>query len=198
MARTLAFRIYVLVLVIVGVAILAAIAIPNFMESTRLANFHYQQKQLRKIAAAMEAYRADWGGYPASEKDSPLPGHGTRNEIDQRLLTTPTAYLKASIPDRFRVWSNTPENGVNYQIYAVSYVNSAPSFSVYPRTAWMTWSIGPDLKSNTGGYLSLKSIEANEASPHPSLTAGIRYDPTNGLNGSDSDGDIYIFGGNAM
>lgn len=197
MSRTAGRTFVNVVLAIVLVLIIAAIAIPNFLESDALAHLHKHQKQLRKIAAAMEAYRADWGTYPVSEKDSPLAGHGTGNEVDQRLLTTPNAYLEAIIPDGCRMRENEHNDrkqSENYPIYAVAYVNAAPSFTAYPRTAWMTWGIGNDGRSNTDGYRSLNSVIANEASTSPSLTAGIRYDPTNG---PEEVGDIYQFGGDA-
>jgi hypothetical protein len=69
----------------------------------------------------------------------------------------------------------------------------------------MTWSLGPDLVTNTGSYFPLRAIIMNEARAMPYIGKnrngfwlggqgynGMRYDPTNG---TISYGDIYYFGG---
>lgn len=175
-------RIVELIIVLCIVLIIVAIALPGYINSDVREGYIYRQKDMRAIARAMEAYRAAWGAYPASEKDSPLAGHGTGIEIDQRLLTTPVTYLPKLMNDGFREKAgkkNRTGAGAGYRIYAVG-----PN--------WMTWSIGPDLANNTDGYKSRKMLEANEALAHPAAFAGLRYDPTNGI---VSPGDIYQFGG---
>ncbi len=76
--------------------------LPGYLENPVRADYDLRKRDMRAIAQAMEAYRAAWGAYPASEKDSPLAGHGTGIEIDQRLLTTPVAYLPKILSDGFR------------------------------------------------------------------------------------------------
>lgn len=175
-------RIVEFIIVLCIVLIIVAIALPGYVGSDVHANSEYRKRDMRAIAQAMEAYRAAWGAYPASQKDSPLAGHGTGIEIDQRLLTTPVAYLPKILSDGFLEKAekkNRTGAGVGYRIYAIG-------------NNWMTWSIGPDLTSNTDGYQTLGMIEANEALAHPAAFGGLRYDPTNG---TVSPGDIYQFGG---
>ncbi len=169
----------------------------------------------------MEAYRLDNTGYPASEANSPIAPHYLYSMVDRRLLTTPVSYLDVYPQDVF--WSTTTTS-ILYRLDAVAYVPStiAPyyyrSYNVYPKTSWMTWSIGPDRLSNTSGYCPLPKIIENEAAPaggywllaqSPAILAesnygrlgsynpmnGIRYDPANG---EISDGDIYRFGSEAL
>lgn len=174
-------RIVEFVIVLCIVLIIVAIALPGYVDSDVHANCEYRKRDLRAIAQAMEAYRAAHGAYPASEKDSPLPGHGAGIEIDQRLLTTPIAYLPKLLNDGFREKAEKKRRSgedAGYRVYVVG-------------KDWMTWSIGQDLTNNTEGYKSLSMIEANEALAVPDALAGIRYDPTNG---TVSPGDIYQFG----
>lgn len=204
--RSTAFTLGELIIVVVIIAVLAAIAIPNFLEGSYRTDVTYRQNDMRTIALAMESYRIERGDYPASDKDSPLAGHGTRDDIDQRLLTTPTAYMPEILTDGFRKKADKKERrdgSPNYEIYAVAYKTSDSTFAVYPRTGWMMWSIGKDLRSNTVGYRSLRTVIANEATTHPALgldgdprpAAGFRYDPTNG---TTSPGDMYRFEGDAI
>ena len=141
---------------------------------------------LEKIGAAMEAYNIDNDGYPASYSQSPLPGHGTASAVDNRLLTTPLAYLPRIQLDPFRP--------APIYLYAVGPYGA---HNLYPRLAYMTWSNGPDQQTQTGAYRTLTMVLANEALPVPLISVGqlafngMRYDPTNGVM---SIGDIYIFG----
>ncbi|MCE5230317.1 type II secretion system protein GspG [bacterium] len=135
-------------------------AVPNFLEAQTRARVSRAQNDLRSVSLAMETYRLDNNGYPSSENASPL-GPGTRSEVDKRLLTTPVSYI-ATVPDdvfrRVAGMDGDPSSGgtPTYRVYAVAYTEAPTrpegyyrSFSLYPRTAWMTWSIGPDTLTNT-------------------------------------------------
>ncbi len=124
----------------------------------------------------------------------------------RRRLLSPVAYAVRA-PD---IFNHAGRSAPGYRIYALSY-NSAgnPTYYLYPYTAWMTWSYGPDLVTNTGGYFSEKSVISNEALANPRIGVdrdgviintgttgwyGMRYDSTNG---TTSWGDIYRFDGEA-
>ncbi len=176
---------------------LLGLSVSHFDHARQRAKLADTYRSLDRIAAAMEGYMIDNGGYPASDAASPLPGHGTGNRIDPRLLTTPGAYLDRMIEDPFLISINK-----QFWVYAAGYNNYGISHGAYPHTVWMTWSNGPDRTTQTGSYRSRAQVIANERQPWPSIGGqlpplyggggtiynGMRYDPTNGLT---SVGDIY-------
>lgn len=203
MNRHSAFTLIELLIVVAIIAILAAIAVPNFLEAQTRSRVSRAANDLRTIAVAMETYRIDNNTYPAAGMHSPLPGHDAYSALDRRLLTTPISYCSTVPPDVFLLIKGRGEAW--YRIYGVCYVATSnlgtyPSgyrrdYDIYPKTAWMTWSIGPDLVTQTGGYYSLPRIIKNESTAPPLAGYGIRYDATNG---TVSAGDMYRHEGDAI
>jgi type II secretion system protein G len=99
--RRKGFTLIELLIVVAIIAILAAIAVPNFLEAQVRAKVSRVKTDLRSIATAIEAYAVDVGDYP-------------RNWIagDQTItpdLTTPVAYLSTkNIYDPFGVYMERP------------------------------------------------------------------------------------------
>ncbi|MEN6627317.1 MAG: prepilin-type N-terminal cleavage/methylation domain-containing protein [Candidatus Sumerlaeia bacterium] len=207
------FTLIELLIVVAIIAILAAIAVPNFLEAQTRARVSRCQNDLRSIALAMESYRVDNNTYPAPRKHVTwLQPTQTGDPTDVRLLSTPVSYLTTFPSDIFRIIAGSPS--AQYRMYALGYTprSAAPgynrSYDVYPRTSWMAWGLGPDMLTNTGGYFTEPYVIANEAKDNPAIgvdknnvaigssTAayGMRYDPTNG---TVSYGDIYRFEGEA-
>ena len=202
--RKHAFTLIELLVVVAIIAILAAIAVPNFLEAQTRARVSRTENDLRTIDLAMESYRIDDGGYGASyaARVHNLLPTSTAAGNDIRLLSTPIAYLDSMPPDIFRVIAGLGKPG--YWVYGVD--GTGASHGVYPKMGWMTWSNGPDQTTQTGSYRSLWKVLENEALPAPLLGMqtpaesggggtvynGMRYDPTNG---TVSVGDIYRFGG---
>ncbi|MEN6626544.1 MAG: hypothetical protein ABFD69_09985 [Candidatus Sumerlaeia bacterium] len=207
MNRRDAFTLAELIIVTIIILLLASLVTPAIHKPSPKGQISRVQNDIRSISLAMESYRIANGTYPASEMDTPLPGRTTRIEVDLRLLTTPQAYLNRVPQDVFRRLAQDPNP--EFRVYAVAYETSAPTFAKYPRTAWMTWSIGLDMLDNTGGYHAIRSVLRNESAPFPCVGAdktgkfiggtgalnGLRYDPTNGVY---SYGDIYRFEGGAL
>ncbi len=221
MSRRSAFTLIELLIVVAIIAILAAIAVPNFLEAQTRARVSRAHNDLRSIALAMESYRVDNNTYPAHFNMSPLEvnlsPHSTSTNMDNRLLTTPISYISEYPVDVFRVIAGQAAN--KYRLYAVTYAACTPSetypagykpdYSTFPKIAWMTWSLGPDTLTNTGGYFSEQAVIRNEALAMPRIGIdkdgnvinagtsgyyGMRYDSTNG---TTSWGDIYRFDGEA-
>lgn len=213
------FTLIELLIVVAIIAILAAIAVPNFLEAQTRSRVSRAHNDLRTIALGMESYRIDNNSYPAHYNVSPLPldPHSTSTNMDNRLLTTPISYVSTFPADIFRIMAGQAAN--KYRIYAVTYSVTTPSstypsgyardYSNFPKIAWMTWSLGPDTLTNTGGYFSERAVINNEAlamprigidkdgvviNPGTSGYFGMRYDATNG---TLSWGDIYRFEGEA-
>lgn len=198
------------------VCLFAMAAAPNFLEMQVHSGVARVNNDLKKLAMAMEAYRADNATYPAHYACSPILPHTTSTSMDTRLLTTPVAYMSSFPSDIFRGIANQSTGSISsmaYRVYAlgytprVNYPGYNRDYSVFPKTAWMTWSIGPDWVTNTGGYFPLPTIISNEALAVPRVGVdrngyviagsgyyGLRYDPTNG---TVSWGDIYRFSAEA-
>ena len=188
---TKAFTLIELLIVVAIIAILAAIAVPNFLEAQTRGKVARVVSELRAIDLAMESYCIDHGSYPLSGNVSWLPGY-VFDATDFRLLTTPIAYITKVPLDIFRVKAGVPST--NYDIYGVNRGSGPITYARYPHDSWMTYSYGPDLTWQTGGYRSLgKVIENEKLIPLTNVYDGIRYDPTNG---PVSKGDIYRFGNN--
>ena len=59
-----AFTLIELLIVVAIIAILAAIAVPNFLEAQTRAKVTRCKSDMRTIATALEAYFVDWNRYP--------------------------------------------------------------------------------------------------------------------------------------
>ncbi len=85
-----AFTLIELLIVVAIIAILSAIAVPNFLEAQVRSKVARAKADMRTMAGALEQYRVDWNSYP---------------DIFTRLLviTTPIQYISSVPRDVFRV-----------------------------------------------------------------------------------------------
>ena len=89
-----AFTLIELLIVVAIIAILAAIAVPNFLEAQVRAKVGRVETDMRSLATALEAYRIENTKYPSGrDLGQMFPG----SEIGFWVLTTPVAYM-TSIP----------------------------------------------------------------------------------------------------
>ena len=96
------FTLIELLIVVAIIAILAAIAVPNFLEAQVRSKVSRVKADMRAIATALEAYAVDNNDYPDT-----INGGDTYTQYMVPPLSTPVAYLtaSASIRDPF-----TPEH----------------------------------------------------------------------------------------
>ena len=89
------FTLIELLIVVAIIAILAAIAVPNFLEAQARSKVSRTKADMRSVATALEAYMVDNNKYPPDYSDG-------INTFMGRLkhLTTPIAYM-TSLPDNF-------------------------------------------------------------------------------------------------
>jgi prepilin-type N-terminal cleavage/methylation domain-containing protein len=196
--RERAFTLIELLVVVAIIAILAAIALPNFLEAQTRAKVSRARADIRAIVTGIESYRLDWNSYPTYHYANFMADpRGTEFHIGGRVpdwgvpdpdwngripITTPVAYLTSFPHDPFSPYGG----GVPYELREYLYVNwayasqraSDPAISNVFRYA----------EQNYGGY-RLHSRGPDQDGPDP----GLPYDPTNG---SVSDGDI-TYGPNA-
>lgn len=116
-----AFTLIELLIVVAIIAILAAIAIPNFLEAQVRAKVARVQSEFRTMKTAMFLYQVDTNEWPDSE-DSPPPVVDHSTFWNLRELSTPIAYI-SEVPyqdpfsDRIVVtWLGIPASN-HYQYY---------------------------------------------------------------------------------
>ncbi len=184
-----AFTLIELLIVVAIIAILAAIAVPNFLEAQTRSKVSRVKNDLRVLATGLESYAVDNNQYPPHLV---FPG-GTETEVNYPdryvFLTTPIAYMSSTsgVADPFLI---DPETGPGGSLIYYSYTNihsfrfrvpEHPLMPVESRHRWLARSRGPDTKN-----------EGNSVR-NAFLTGGIGsgpafvYDPTNG---TVSRGDI--------
>jgi type II secretory pathway pseudopilin PulG len=95
-------------------AVLAAIAVPNFIEAQTRSKVARAQTDMRTMAVALESYHIDFNAYPTQDKLT--------------CLTTPISYLTQLMDDPF-----APAKGTIYSYWI------DPT-----RKGWILWSAGPD------------------------------------------------------
>lgn len=185
--RCSAFTLIELLIVVAIIAILAAVALPNFLEAQVRAKVSRVRADYRSLATAIEAYMVDWNSYPWR------PGMTNQyNEIRYRLadLTTPVAYItSADFRDPFveqgthgGYTDGLPRYQYNYRNYQYVTAQGLP-----PNTAaWVLNSLGPDRNKDQGLNIELW------ARGIPTSPPTVVYDPTNG---TVSQGDIPRTGG---
>jgi prepilin-type N-terminal cleavage/methylation domain-containing protein len=193
------FTLIELLIVVAIIAILAAIAVPNFLEAQTRAKVSRAKADIRSLATALEAYSVDNNKYPPdiTTTDGYTVGAGYYWYISN-WVTSPVAYItnnllldpfrdkRTTLPDvykRFRY--------MNYGMYPYYLANGVPggasTAAVYLQasTVFGTWrlsSSGPD--ASAGPWSPLSSWPSNGVY-FPSTV--IIYDPTNG---TISPGDI--------
>jgi type II secretory pathway pseudopilin PulG len=144
------------------VAVLAAIAVPNFLEAQTRAKVSRVRSDLRTMATAIESYYVDYVTYAPTDRIS--------------ALTTPIAYLTRLFEDPFST------SGGTFRYY------SPPRPAAPPyQPGWIVWSPGPDQQYD----LTMENI-GQAYDPRqpvlPPLLSELTYDPTNG---TTSRGDVW-------
>ena len=89
------FTLIELLIVVAIIAILAAIAIPNFLAAQVRAKVSRVKADLRTVATAVESYYIDYNSYPESVP-VPIVVSGTRDSAYSYLpntITTPISYI---------------------------------------------------------------------------------------------------------
>lgn len=195
------FTLIELLIVVAIIAILAAIAVPNFLEAQVRSKVSRQVSNMRTVATAMEAYIMDQNSYPLTTWDpfDLFPGAypPSQYKLFPGELTTPIAYItsSAAMEDIFRLphhFSNPLANQIMYlpsDIYRPGspYVHSLQSYGTYRAQynrygAWVMRSAGPDL------YYQNHLNDREDYGEGPGGWNLAAYDPTNG---TVSGGDIY-------
>jgi len=191
-----AFTLIELLIVVAIIAILAAIATPNFMEAQTRAKVSRVKSDLRTIATGLDTYILDYNIYPyASGFFTPMPS------LRLVPITTPVAYLNAIPNDPFmRTSGNNYEDAIraraaseplNVYLYniAVTRDGGTVADSSVNKMSYALTSGGPD-RAIQFAYYPFDEKFLGENGTY------INY-PYDATNGTLSRGDIFRRGGAA-
>ena len=181
--RKKGFTLIELLIVVAIIAILAAIAVPNFLEAQTRSKVSRVKADQRSVATAIEAYCVEWNAYPMDTKNQGPDDGGADFTwwTDMGSITTPVAYITSMIKDPF--WTE----GLDvYGQYVATGAFDLYGDNVTSTKAWMLASVGVDLDSADRGDVKERH---HFYIPFPNLTVllTLQYDPTNGTIGN---GDI--------
>ncbi len=201
-AQRSGFTLIELLIVVAIIAILAAIAVPNFLEAQTRAKVSRVKADMRSFATAIEAYLVDNNRLGRTYRP-PSDPTWTRTRVNS-AFTTPVAYITSVFPDPFNnvdpdvlnrvyvLWGRNPNSdsqGILGQLDAV-FAQAPNFFQYYPDfynpitnsytddAGWLLFSPGPD------------RVFAVLIPSYPGPF--IEYDPTNG---TISPGDIIRWKG---
>lgn len=188
------FTLIELLIVVAIIAILAAIAVPNFLEAQTRAKVSRVQSDMRSIAVALESYAVDGNGkYPFRNKKPGgtgvfRVGDALRIAEDMAVLTTPIAYITSLPADVFKASDKAPNHILDYWstpiCQEVRQVRISDPFNVNGKIpTWVLFSLGPDRE-----FGQIQDISNYPLSANGSFT--FDYDPTNG---TVSLGNVFRF-----
>ena len=149
-----AFTLIELLIVVAIIAILAAVAVPNFLEAQVRAKISRVKSDMRSIAVGCESYFTDHNTYPTEHEHY----HVFIQYITQ--LSTPVAYMASlDLIDPFTPkragWATNLDdfrNTYNYQTYhGIWGQNCVTPYNV---KGWVAVSWGPDMEANKDGFHS--------------------------------------------
>ncbi|GAB4315611.1 MAG: hypothetical protein Kow0059_07770 [Candidatus Sumerlaeia bacterium] len=193
--KKIGFTLIELLIVVAIIAILAAIAVPNFLEAQVRSKVSRARTDMRSAATALESYAVDHNKYPPMLGAPPFGqtvnqnnGYGNARGFGWRglphQLTTPIAYITSIPQDVFKIGTpadRPPDVGKPYASgnpFDMTFIyHNIAQFAAVPGSGfdqtdiedyglWRMFSLGPDKKYNSLGT----------ADP----TLGWIYDPTNG------------------
>jgi prepilin-type N-terminal cleavage/methylation domain-containing protein len=198
MKKVQGFTLIELLIVVAIIAILAAIAVPNFLEAQIRSKVSRINTDLRSVATALEAYMVDNNMYVGSWRYTSAttpPGDKwdmrllnmkrtfvVRGTTAQMTLTTPVSYITSIPNDTFAGKKGTPFNYWNFN-----------------EMGWILWSVGPDQDDDMGPgdgtdeFARLNQSVYNPAMSNPTVTlvAGPPYVTYDSTNGTTSNGDVW-------
>jgi len=205
------FTLIELLIVVAIIAILAMIAVPNFLEAQTRAKVSRAKADMRSLSVALQAYRVDYQQYPPDVDSGAYPrlhDYWGSEIASYHMLTTPVAYITTIPRDPFYLsQSGTPPGIADKEIAYFEYSEENLEDERNPTKARMLHasgcgfvviSMGPDRYGDfTWTGREWLGVGRNDGTVLSNNGRCICYDPTNG---TVSIGDIItsakgIYGG---
>jgi general secretion pathway protein G len=178
------FTLIELLIVVAIIGILAAIAVPNFLQAQVRAKVSKAVSNMKTIETALETYQLDKGTYPRWAWDSTNPAN---DYVGYRDLTTPVSYISgaSAFNNPFKGKAQSRDMKIDgkeidpmFELATWLVKGNQYDSSAFPKNAWLLESSGPDVADNYN------------ANNYPQQ--GLIYQSSNGI---FSQGDIYRAGG---
>ena len=194
-----AFTLIELLIVVAIIAILAAIAVPNFLEAQVRAKVSRVKTDMRTLATAMETYRLDNTGYPEYAAIVTPPGTSIQDPATEHgmdyfehfsrkpglCLSTPIAYMSSIPPDLFAIGRF---EGPQPQVWDFSYKNSRQNNRIFTGDRSTEPWLGPNGEKLLADWGEWRlSSGGPDGTRIGDIKKNIVYDPSNG---TASQGDI--------
>ena len=199
------FTLIELLIVVAIIAILAAIAVPNFLEAQVRAKAARVASDMRTLVTGIESYEVDWNK-PPRRSDPPGVTYAmgdqayyvpdfTKQAEEMAVFTTPVAYLtslpvdvfaRANLGRPYLIDYFDPLHSTYFVRQVQGVARNKPELQYLTTSNWMLSSVGPD------GFFGIIGPKMGYP-PEPSVTRSsmyVIYDPTNG---TTSKGNIYRF-----
>lgn len=207
------FTLIELLIVVAIIAILAAIAVPNFLEAQVRAKVSRSMTDMRTLKVGLESYMVDYNSFPKSScplNSGNVQTYGANNGTIvppestwpfYTLLTTPISFLSSIPQDPFSIKQSPTFYGGGgpspfhyYSGNGKRYQNSA-AYRDAARMMYLLVSAGPDLKlnltvDNTDSDAYMFYFRDRDNRGGRGWDNAKPYDPTNGTR---SEGDVYAF-----
>ncbi len=180
-----AFTLIELLIVVAIIGILAAIAVPNFLNAQVRAKCANTQADHRALSTAMESYHIDNNMYPPTPNTS-----GNLRFARLAKLTSPVSYMSSVPLDPFRKGIDPNNSGTLFQPDDSAYPLWDPEYADTQRDSSSVFEWIPEQKSNRKTYV------LHGAGPDTDYEAaqGIPLHLYDASNGTRSSGDFYRFG----
>jgi general secretion pathway protein G len=203
MRSKMGFTLIELLIVVAIIAILAAIAVPNFLEAQTRAKIARVETDMRTLAVVLETYYVDHNQYALFTRDASPPDYLYHYEWLDRWIptTTPIAY-QLSVPNDVFMhrtsfgavmdraddarWSCYVYNRGDTHV-AATLGSTHPTGAVmakFGKSRWMINAAGPDNNIECESYWSGEEVQFYTMTGHRFAV----YDPTNG---TTSEGEIF-------
>jgi len=191
-----AFTLIELLIVVAIIAILAAIAVPNFLEAQTRSKVPRAKADMRSLVTATEAYFVDHNRYPipSDEAGDQIPLNAADTEVFETMtstmITTPIAYITSRPADPFRRISD-PDEAPNFHFGTRAYILALEGDDA-ELDEYIEDLFGEEREVIEYVYLSHGPDTDHDSPEEDENPDGAAiYDPTNG---TISSGDVIYFG----